>query len=418
MENLLREEVILISIEILKKIALFEGLEDSDLTKISQVTQEKKVTQGELLFKEGDFGDAFYLLIEGEVQIIKKDGDTEKVVNTLNQNDKNNFFGEMALIEGAPRNATLKAAKNCKVLFIEKSNFDMMLRLNSFIALRIMSALSRRFRATTEPVGEEKLGKVIAAFSPKSGSGKSVFAANLAAGLAKLAKGKVLLMDLDLQFGDQAFMLGLKTKRTVADLVEHPSDKFDVVKEYLVEHKGGFFLLPAPVKPEQSEMINSSHLRAILDLARKNFEYIVLDTHSLFQDLTINAMDMADMVFLLMTPNMNHIKNMMVCLKVMENLKYSPEKIKLVVNREGAQNSHTRADIESGLSRKIDFSLPEDFAHVVQLVDKRLTIFEVEGNSSYRSAIGTIIHALTGKNPTGEAPKGEGLMGTIKGWFS
>lgn len=409
--------MILISIEILKKIALFEGLEESDLAKLAQVTQAKNIPTGGTLFKEGDVGDAFYLLVEGAVDVIKLESGAEKIVSTIAHTDKNNFFGEMALIEGAPRNATLKAAKDCRVLFIEKSNFDMMLRLNSFIALRIMTALSKRFRSQSEPAGEQKVGKVISVFSPKSGSGKSIFVANLSAGLAKLYKGKVLLIDLDLQFGDQAFMLGLKPKRTIADLIEHPSDKMEVIKEYLIEHKEGFFVLSAPTKPEQSEMINSSHLRTIVDIARKHFDYIVLDLHSLFQDLTINAMDMADMVFLMMVPNMNHIKNMMVCLKVMENLKYAPEKIKLIMNRDGSANSRSREDIETGLKRKVDFVLADDYSNVIQLIDNQRTVFEVEGSSAYRQALGVIIEALTGKNPTGEKSD-KGLMGTIKGWFS
>ena len=406
-----------ISIEILKKIALFEGLEDSDLTKITQVTQEKNIPKGGVLFKEGDVGDAFYLLIDGAVDVIKTDGAEEKVVSTINHNDKNSFFGEMALIEGAPRNATLKAAKDCRVLFIEKNNFDMMLRLNSFIALRIMTALSKRFRSQAEPVADQKVGKVVAVFSPKSGSGKSIFTANMASGMAKLAKGKVLLIDLDLQFGDQAFMLGLKPKRTIADLVDHPSDKIEVFKEYLAEHKEGFFVLPAPVKPEQSETINSSHLRVIVDIARKHFDYIILDLHSLFQDLTINAMDLADIVFLMMVPNMNHIKNMVVCLKVMENLKYTPEKIKLIINRDGSQKDLTRESIETALKRKVDFVLADDYGTVIQLINNQKTVFEVTGPSLYRTALGIIIEHLTGKNPTGEKTD-TSLMGTIKGWFS
>jgi Flp pilus assembly CpaE family ATPase len=410
--------VVVISIEILKKLALFEGLEDSDLNKIFQVTKERSLPAGSILFREGDAGDAFFLLIDGGVEIIKKEGAAEKVVNTIEHTDKNSFFGEMALIEGAPRSATLRTSKDSKVLVIEKSNFDMMLRLNSFIALRIMSALSRRLRApSTEKASEQKNGKVFAVFSPKSGSGKSVFSANLAAGLAKTAPGKVLLMDLDLQFGDLAFMLGLNPKRTIADLVDHPADKFEVLKEYLVEHKAlGFHVLPGPLKPEQSEMINSSHLRQIIDLARKNFDYIILDTHSFFQDLTINAMDIADAVYLMMVPNMNHILNMHRCLKVMENLKYQSDKIKLVLNRNGCQNGKSIEEIEAGLKRKIDYPLADDFAAINQLVDSQKTVFQLDGGSNYLTDLGNIVKAITGKDLAGAAGGG-GLLGKLKGFF-
>lgn len=385
-------------LDILKKIALFEGLDDSDLSKVSQVTKERFCPKGTVLFKEGDSGDAFYLLKEGKVEVLKKDGDAEKVIKTLSHTDKDSFFGEMALVGGAPRNATLRTATDSTVMVIAKGDFDMMLRLNSFIALRIMTALSSRFRAAApETAAEVKLGKLVVAFSPKSGAGKSVFAANLAAGLAKMGQAKALLVDLDLQFGDIAFMLDLHPKRTIADLVENPTDKPEVLKEYLVEHKSGFSVLAAPKKPEQSEMINSSHLRAFVELARKHFDYVILDTHSFFQDLTINAMDMADAIFLLMLPNMNHIKSMHQCLKVMENLKYPPEKIKLVLNREGAQYSRTLEEIETAMKRKADFTLKDSWKQISELIEHQKTVFEQDASCDYATGMVRIMEFLTGK---------------------
>ncbi len=403
-------------VSLLKGIALFEGLEESDLKKIASIIKERDVPKGTMLFQEGDPGDAFYLLKKGGVELLKKEGGKEKVVNSIEDSDKSNFFGEMALVEGVPRTASIRTSKDSSLMVISKTDFDMMLRLNSFIALRIMGALSKRVRAgVSERTAEAKAGKVACVFSPKSGAGKSVFAANVATGLAKLAGAKVLLVDLDLQFGDQAFQLDLKPKRTIADLVESPTDKFDVLREYLVEHKTGFSVLPAPIKPEQSEMINSTHLRQILDLTRKYFDYIILDTHSLFQDLTINAMDIADFIMLLMLPNMNHIKAMHMCLKVMENLKYPPEKTKIILNREGCQFSRTREEIEGALKRKVDFRLADDWANVSKLGDSQQTIFEVESDSSYRDALTGILEAVTGKSL--QAKKGKTIMGAIKGWF-
>ena len=402
-------------ITILKNIALFQGLEDTDLKKICEVVKEVSAPKGKILFKAGDKGDAFYLIKSGSVDVLKEEDGAEKVVHTLKHADASNFFGEMALIEDAPRNATIRTAEDCELLSIAKTDFDMMLRLNSFIALRIMTALSKRFRSeTAEKQADVKLGKVMTVFSPKSGAGKTVFAANLAAGLAKVAKERVLLVDLDLQFGDLAFMLGLNPKRTIADLVDNPTKNFDVMKEYLAEHSLGFSVLPSPVKPEQSEMINSGHLKSILEVARQHFDYIILDTHSLFQDLTINAMDQADFIFLMMIPNMNHIKSMHICLKVMENLKYPTEHIKLVLNRQGSQFSRSKDEIEGGLKRKVDYSLRDNYKQVSELVDHQKTIFEANAEAEYRSDMLRLMEKVTGKELAEEA---KGIMSTLKGWF-
>ena len=402
-------------IEILKQIPLFQGLEEGDLKKISEVVKERTLAAGNCLFKEGDPGDAFFLIKEGTVEVYKKDGGADKLVTKISHTDESNFFGEMALIEGVARNATIKTTGECKVLEISKVNFDMLLRLNSFIALRIMTALSRRLRKeAAPPLAEEKCGKIITFFAPKGGAGKSVIAANLVAGIAKLAKKSVLLLDLDLQFGDLAFMLGLKGKKTIADVVEAEPANPDDLKKFLTEHPLGFSVLPSPIKPEQSEMVNSGHLRKLVKLAQKSFDYIVIDTHSLFQDLTINALDISDIICLVMSPEMNHIKSMHVCMKVMETLKYPPEKIRLILSREDCIYAKPRADIETALKRKFDFSLHDDWKSASEMINDQKTIFDRDTQSAYRSDMVTLIGGLTGEKV--EEAK-SGLLGSIKKLF-
>lgn len=404
-------------IDILKNIPLFNGLEESDLKKISEVVKERELPAGTILFKEGEKGDAFYLLKNGTVEVYKTDGGAEKKVGTISHGTESSFFGEMALIEGSPRNATIKTLTACNLIEIDKLNFDMLLRLNSFIALRIMTALTKRFRAEKESGTKEeaKSGKVITVFSPKGGSGKTVFAVTLAAGIAKHTKSKVLLIDLDLQFGDMAFILGLKVKKTIAEFVEDNVEDVEGLSKYLSKHALGFELLPSPLKPEQSETINSTHVRKLLKIARQAYDYVIIDTHSLFQDLTINSLDVSDLICLIMAPEMNHIKSMHMCLKVMETLKYPPEKIRLILNREESQFAKPRADIETAMKRKFDFSLHDDWKHASDLVNEQKTIFDSNTPSQYRKDFLQCISGLTGEKIEGVE---EGLLGTIKGWFS
>lgn len=405
-------------IDILKQIPLFNGLEDTDLEKISEVVKERSLPAGTVLFKEGEKGDAFYLLKEGTVEVYKSEGDTETKVTDISHKDESNFFGEMALIEDAPRNATIKTATECNLLEIDKLNFDMLLRLNSFIALRIMTALSKRFRSATEKdkaKEDEKSGKVFVVFSPKGGCGKTVFATNMVAGIAKYVKKEVLLIDLDLQFGEIAFMLGLKASKTIADMVDSPIEDADTFKSFLVKHPLGFHVLPSPFKPEQSETITSNHLRKIVDIARQLFDYIIIDTHSLFQDLTINALDISDLICLLMAPDMNHIKSMHTCLKVMDTLKYPKEKIRLMLNREASMYAKPRAEIETALKRQFDFSMIDDWRNASELVNNQKTIFDITSDSQYRDHVIQCIAGITGEEIKSNDTS---ILKAIKGWFS
>ena len=415
----MKEGVItIISTEAIKQIKLFSGLEEHDLKKIAEVVKEREIPAGSTLFKEGDIGDAFYLLKEGTIEIHKENN---SAVIDIHSTDESNFFGEMALVEGAPRNATIKTKVQCVVLEIDKVNFDMLLRLNSFIALRIMTALTQRIRKTTAvmkavTVEEEKCGKLITLFSPKGGAGKSVTAANMSAGIAKLTGKKALLIDLDLQFGDLAFMLGLKPKRSIADLVEGNPETADDLKKYLSEHPHGFSVLPSPFKPEQSEMVTSAHLRKIIKIAKTVFDYIIIDTHSLFQDLTINSLDISDYICLIMAPELNHIKSMMQCMKVIETLKYPTEKIRMILNREECMYSIPRDEIEKSNKRKFDFTLHDDWKNALGMVNEQKTIFDTTTESGYRNDCIHLITGLTGEKITEEAQK-SGILGTLKGWF-
>lgn len=406
-------------ITILQQIKLFDSLEEIDLQKISEVIKERSIPAGTVLFKEGDIGEAFYLLKDGTVEIFKNDNGRENLVNTISSSDESNFFGEMALIEGEPRNATIKTKNDCKVLEIDKVNFDMLLRINSFIALRIMTALTRRIRKETQTIQKvaetEKTGKLITVFSPKGGSGKSVTAANLAAGISKLTKKTTLLIDLDLQFGDLAFMLGLKAKKSIIDLVENDINSPDEFKKQLINHPLGFSVLPSPFKPEQSELITSTHLRKIVKIAQSVFDFVIIDTHSLFQDLTINALDISDIICLIMAPEMNHIKSMHVCLKVMETLKYPTDKIRLLLNREDSMYARPKAEIEGALKRKFDYCLHDDWKLSSDLINDQKTLFDNDTPSKYRTDFINLISGLTGEKI---AETKTGLLGSIKKFFT
>lgn len=106
-----------------------------------------EVPAGSMIFEEGELGTEMYIIQGGSVEIAQTLGGEVKVLATL---EKGDFFGEMALLEDLPRTASARALEECKLVEINGSTFDEMLRNRPEIAVRIMRKLSRRLRLTDE----------------------------------------------------------------------------------------------------------------------------------------------------------------------------------------------------------------------------------------------------------------------------
>src|SRR5690349_19710552 len=102
---------------------------------------------GDVIFKEGDLGTEMFIINEGKVEIVNQVGDEEQLLAVL---EKGDFFGEMSVLEDLPRAATARAVTDCRLLQINGSTFDQLLRGNPEIAVRMMRKLSRRLRETDE----------------------------------------------------------------------------------------------------------------------------------------------------------------------------------------------------------------------------------------------------------------------------
>ncbi|MCB0833685.1 MAG: cyclic nucleotide-binding domain-containing protein [Bacteroidetes bacterium] len=136
--------------DLIKGIEIFQGLETRDINKVLKVASGKKYESGEIVFSEGDLGDSFYLIIEGSVRVEKKlvDGKIGEVAS-LRSGD---YFGEMSLLDGEPRSATVMAAELSKLLEIKNSQFIKIIMNDDNFARKVLWAFcttfARRLRAT------------------------------------------------------------------------------------------------------------------------------------------------------------------------------------------------------------------------------------------------------------------------------
>lgn len=126
----------------LKRIEIFESLTISQLAAIAAVTEEIDFDENATVINEGDEGDTLYLVLEGKVAVIKRQGETEVELDQIEAGD---YFGEMALF-GVPRTATIRTLTPCRMLYLHKHAFDEMVKEYPQIALEICKVLSKRIR--------------------------------------------------------------------------------------------------------------------------------------------------------------------------------------------------------------------------------------------------------------------------------
>lgn len=229
----------------------------------------------------------------------------------------------------------------------------------------------RREKISASGYQEEVRSKVITVFSTKGGVGKTTIASNLAVSIARTAKKRVALVDLDLQFGDIAIMLNVSVKNTISDLVKEFSQlDRSLLEEYLVTHFSGVKVLPAPVKPEYAEYITANHVERIINTLRESYHYIIVDSSANFHESVLTSLDMSDRILFISTLDLPTIKNIKAGLDVMETLRYPQEKIHVVLNKASEQYGIRYKDFESTLHKPIWSYIPEDSQTVVTSANK------------------------------------------------
>ena len=136
------------TIEALRSVPLFASLDDDAATDLRNLLSDKVVPRATRLFKQGEKGDAMYLIESGRVRISIRDEDKQEV--TLTELAQGDFFGEMAIIDGRQRSADARVIEDARLAILSRDAFLSFVRTNPDVALKMLSALTDRLRRTDE----------------------------------------------------------------------------------------------------------------------------------------------------------------------------------------------------------------------------------------------------------------------------
>jgi len=254
-----------------------------------------------------------------------------------------------------------------------------------------------------KPLMEEnaaRAGRVLSFFSTKGGVGKTTLATNLAVQLASSGKLRVLLIDLNLQFGDVVVFLNLLPRHTIADLAQNEAFTFNDIQSCLLTHSSGLQILAAPTRPEYAELVNAEHVERIIEAVRPHFDFIICDNVSRFDDINLVSFDAAEEIWLILSMDVPTLKNTKLSLEVLEGLHHT-HKVQLVLNRASKDVGLSLPVVEKSLNLKISYQIPSDGNALVAALNNGQPFVTSFPQSRASEGVRAMAKALTDGEPQG-----------------
>jgi len=278
----------------LRKASLFASLKEEELLQVCQSLECKRVPRGGIICKEGEPGDAFYIIRSGAVVVTTAREGEEKRLNELYRGD---VFGEMALLTGEPRSATVRALLDADLFMLSKSRFDAMIRNYPLVNMYLSRIISHRLIKAKSPILDVLLPFSYAAIGSGKGMGNTTFLREVARILSSEVKKKVLVVDLEgngakgsLDFAPMA----IPDPQLLDEI--HPAHQESFLQCWL-QHPSGYVLFSFP--PSGAKRVIShfgARLSFILGILKEKFDYIIFDLPPLLSPLAKRALKLSDKV--------------------------------------------------------------------------------------------------------------------------
>ena len=278
-------------------------------------------------------------------------------------------------------------------------------------------------------MSEENIsGVVITFFSTASSVGKTLISVNMASELARQGY-RVCLVDYDLQFGDVANYLHIQVERSVKDVLETMNSRPDVpLQDCLTQYRYGmisFDVVPAPEFLDEGYNISADDCRRLIEKLRLLYDYVIIDTTSMFSVLNLAMLDLSTIVtFLGVVDFIPTIKNMKIGNDTLRTLNYDTNKIRLVLNRSDAKTRISMEDVEQLLGGGFYHILPNDFKAASESIVTGVPLVLGGSDSVLATEIRKLISRYTNRAYEEDAglsafdDEGENGRRKSSGWFS
>lgn len=241
----------------------------------------------------------------------------------------------------------------------------------------VLNRVSRH--VATQKADPAQNGHIYSFIHASGGTGATTLAVNSAVLLAEMNKDKkhsVCFIDLDLQFGGAEMQLDLTSHSPILETIESP-ERIDseMLEAMMVRHPTGLHVLTAPKTPVPMEAIDSAYVERILRLARRRYEYVVVDLPQSLTSWTDTVLKMSSNIFAVAQMTVPAIRQMRRLFDALEQEGLYSLPIHVIINRYGglrrfADDRVGLAQAEKALERKVDFTVPNDFRLISEALDQ------------------------------------------------
>ena len=237
---------------------------------------------------------------------------------------------------------------------------------------------------STDGVTVTRARRTVAVHSPKGGVGTSTVAVNVAMAAAQRKPDRVVIVDLDLQFGQVATQLNVTPRQTLADVVRDDAAQHEpeLLRTYATRHDSGLHVLAAPGGPEQAALVTAEHLDRSLTTLLGSYDQVVIDTGSYLDERTLAAFEHADTVLFVVNPEIAALKAVAALVEYLNEAGTVAAKTSFVVNNTFAREILKLRDVESALGTKVAAELPYDPFLYLKAVNEGVPIVQGAARSA------------------------------------
>lgn len=268
------------------------------------------------------------------------------------------------------------------------------------LAARVTAMLRRAEAlkaAQTQELRSVDTARLIAVHSLRGGIGCSSIAVNLALALTNLWQRPTILMDMVMVYGQVAIMLNKSLRRTWGDITAFSEVDFDdeALDGIISSHESGLRFLAAPKNPIEAEEVSAELLKRSLTLLQPRFDYIVADLPHDFSNTTLEFLDTADSIIVVIAPDIVSVRGAAITLNTYTSLGFEREKVEFVLNQVYPKADMTPKQIEDALHYPVSLVIPHANRQFMEAINTGVPFMLSEPESEISTLIVDMAYHLS-----------------------